>query len=834
MDTLLQDLRYALRLLVKSPGFALVAVASLALGIGANAAMFSVVDRTLLRPLPYPEPERLVLPALASTGGRQGAGIDTITWSFPKYQALRAASGHLFQDVAAFGQSGTTLTGTANPETLRMEVVSAPYFRILGVDAQLGRTFTAAEDSVPLAHPVALVSHELWVRRFNADPALVGRTISLDRTLFTVVGVLPRGFRGLTGRSELWIPMAMAPALEWPEVLEEKWAHWHEAVARLRPGVTLEAARAGMDAVGKRVHEAVPPPGGIGAGDERDAAVVVPLRDARGDPLLRRAMLVLLGAVGFVLLIACANVANLLLARSAARRREVAVRLAIGAGRGRLVRQLLTESVLLALLGAAGGLLVAVWATDVLSALGPERVGEWGIRAVEVLDLRAVGVDGRVLLFTLAVAVLAGLLFGLAPALRATRPELTRDLKEGAGHSERAGASLRALGGRGLLVSAEVALAVVLLAGAGLMLRSFAALRAMDPGFRAERLLTVAVAPLQGKYPDRAAAIALHARLLDRLGALPGVQGVTVDKCTPLSRGCNETIVLGAGSRPLQPETAPMVTFHFAGPDHFRILGIRLLAGRGFTAADREGAPRVAVISRALARELWPGENPVGQKLTSGMGGLEDGEIVGVVDDVQYNGPADAPQPAVYVADLQHTYASAVFLVRTAGDPRALAGAVRRELLAEDPDLPATVRTMREIVSDATSRERYGTSLLSVFAGLALVLAALGIHGVVAYSVARRTRELGVRQALGATPGQLVRLVVGQGAALAAVGLAAGVVAALALTRVLAGLLFGVKPNDPLTLLAISLFLGGAALLAAWLPARRAARVDPMVALRSE
>ena len=835
MDALLQDLRYAFRLMLRSPGFTAVAVLSLALGIGANAAMFSVVDATLLRPLPFRDPDRLVLPVGVVSGrGDDAARVDTIPWSHPKFVAMREGTRHVFQDVAAFGDASAALTGTGTPERLQVEIVSESYFRVLGVDAAHGRTFAAGEDSAANAS-VALISHELWMRRFGGDRGVLGRTIALNKQPVTVVGILPPGFRGLTGRGEAWVTMGMVPRLMWEGMLNEPFAHWHEAIARLRPGVTPAQADGAMEAVALRLAELFPRPAGLAAPGETWGAGAVGLREARSDPLLRRAVVVLLCAVGFVLLIACANVANLLLARGAARRREMTVRLAVGAGRGRVFRQLLTESVLLALMGGVLGVLVALWATDLLSGLGPERLGAFGIRAAEMADLRDLRVDARVLAFTLAVSLAAGILFGVAPALAVTGPQVAAALKEG-GAGQSGVDAPRRLGGRGALVAAEVALALVLLAGAGLMLRSFQRVASVDAGVRTDGVLTASIWPLDADYPETADAIALHQGLMERFAALPGVTAVTVSQCAPLSNACNGTVITAVDDRQMNPGEGEEVSVHMVGADHFRALGIRLLAGRAFGSAERPETPRVVVVSRSLARALWPGQDPVGRRLNAGMGNLpEDGaRVVGVVDDVRYQGLHEPPRPALYLADQQYTWPRAVFLIRAAGDPRALAPAVRREIRAVDADLPVQINTLSSLAADAASRDRYGATLLSVFAALALVLAAMGIHAVIAFSVARRTRELGVRQALGASPGELVRMVVRQGAAVTGVGILVGLAAALALTRVLRGLLFEVEPTDPLTLVTITVFLAAVALLAAYLPARRAARVDPMVALRSE
>ena len=833
MSTLIQDVRYAIRTLLKSPAFTLVCILTLAIGIGANTAIFSVINATFLKELPFREPDRLVLASL-EIGGVRGERVDTLPWSYPKFRTFLETQ-RSFAGVAGFNDENVNLTGSGEPERLRMEAVSASYFPTLGVPALLGRTFLAEEDSTPGTHPVAILSHALWQRRFGGDSSVLGRTLTLNKVPFTVVGVAPAPFEGLSGSIDVWVPMMMVPTLTYPEALEERWSHWFEVVARLAPDRSLEQARADVAMAGDVVHRAHRAP--FDESGSRGSAFIAPLREARSDPMIRRSIGVLLGAVGFVLLIACANVANLLIARAAGRQREIGIRLALGAGRVRLVRQLLTESMLLAIAGGLGGVLLALWTTDLLSALRPERTATWGIRSTELLDLSSLAVDARVLAFAFGLALVTGLLFGLLPAIGTSRPSLTDALKEGLSGRSRSLGSGGRLTGRGALVAAEVAMALVLLIGAGLLLRSFALRQGVDMGFDPRNVLTLRMNPADGDY-TRETAPQMHQRVIERLAALPGVVAVSVDKCTPLSNACNGSVVTRVDDKDFGlTATDAMIGVHFIGPDHLRVLGVPLLRGRAFTLQDRQGSPRVVLINEAAARKWWPGEDPVGRRISIGIGYFRDStaEVVGVIGNVSYGAIESTPEPAAFIPNLQYSSPNTFVLIRTEGDPAGIVSAVRREVLAVDPDLPVFgIRTMEERVSDALSRARFGSMLLAVFAAIALVLAAVGVYGVMAYAVTQRTHEMGVRMALGAERRDVLRLVLRQGAWLAALGIATGLVAAVALTRVLSSLLYGVSPTDLPTFAAISLALGAAALLATYVPARRATRVDPMQALRGE
>jgi putative ABC transport system permease protein len=824
MQTLWQDLRYGARLLIRQPGFALVAVITLALGIGANTAIFSVVNAVLLRPLPYPQPEQLMMLSLTAP-----------VWSYPEFEIFRQRNG-LFEQVAGFKTQDGSLTGTGNPERVRVGQVSASYFPLLGVQAFAGRTFLAEEDTVGTP-PVALVSYEFWQRRFSGDRAFIGQTLAVDKVPVTVVGILPPGFKHLAETADVYLPLIIEPTLRnAPDALQISGGKWFQVVGRLRHGLTLEQARAQMTAAGQQVVEALKQrPGWRG---ETARATVTPLRESRNDPAVQKSILVLLGAVTFVLLIACSNLANLSLARNAARRREIAVCLALGAPRRRIVRQLLTESVLLAVLGGTAGLLLAFFATDWLSAFRPQDARAFGVKASAFADFDALRPDAWVLGFTCLISLASGVLSGLLPALQASRADLTEALKETGISAARGLGSWRRLTGRGLLVAGEVALALMLLIGAGLLLKSLAKMQNLERGFEPERLLTLRIAPDSATYKDNEKASALHTQLLERLATLPGVVSVSVGKSIPGNGRNNQTNIKKLDDQPLPRGKEPLTGFHFISPNHFRTLGTPLLRGRDFTPQDRAGTPNVAIINEAVARKLALDDNPLGRRLTifaRSLGGDWTAEVVGVVRDIQYNAVEDEVAPDVYLPNLQRTVPSAALFIRTQGAPAALIPAVRREVLAVDRDLAIfDVKTGQERIGSALSKSRFGAWLLAVFAGLALLLSAFGVYGVIAYVVAQRTREIGVRMALGARRIDIFKLIVGQGAALVVPGLAAGLLGAFGLTRVLSGLLYSVTATDPWTFVGVSALLAAVALLACYLPARRAAQVDPLSALRAD
>jgi putative ABC transport system permease protein len=827
LDALAQDLRFAARALRRYPGFAVVAVLTLAIGIGGNAAIFSAVNALLVRPLPFAAPEELVqvgttAPAFGDRPARVGG-----RWSYPKFATFRDAQ-TVFRDLAPWTEGQWTLRGEEEAERVRGEVVGARYLATLGVRPALGRDFLAEEDRYPGGGDarVVLISDALWSRRFNADPGALGRALDVNGRPYTVVGVLPREFRGLSGRADVLLPVMSQD----PEELRQAWSHSYLIIARRKPGVSVAQAERVVAQLGARVDATYPDPS---ANHVRWGADLQPLNATRVDPLVRRALLVLMGAVGLVLLIACANVANLLLVRATGRRREIAVRLAIGAGRGRLVRQLVTESLVLASLGGAAGVLLAWWGARLLAGIDPSnalrsaRLG--GLGAVSFGSIR---LDGTALAFTAALALLTGLLFGLVPALLTTRPSLGGALRDG---DARGGASRRAGAGRHALAVAEVALALVLLAGAGLMLRSLGKLLDVRVGVDASRVLTLRLGGRAGFSRDSLPGY--YDRLLERVAAVPGVEGVGISDCPPLNGGCSGTGIAFRDRPPVPDGQEPDVGVVWITPDWPTVMRVPLVRGRLLTAADRAGAPKVVLVNEAAARAFWPNQDPIGRPVSVGQGGFwkDTARVVGVVGDVRFRSMEAAPRPDVYLSYYQSPNERLILHVRAHGDPLAIAGPVRQALRELAPDAPVfEVRTMAERVADATAFARFGALLLTLFATVALALATLGVYGVISFAAAQRTREIGVRVALGATRGRVVRLVVGQGLAIAAVGAAVGLAGAVAATRVLRALLYDVAPSDPATFAAIVVVLGAAVVAASWLPARRAAGVAPTEALRAD
>ena len=806
-----QDLRYGLRTLVRNPGFTFVAVIALALGIGANSAIFSVVNTVLLRPLPYKDPDRLVMVWEDDTKG----GYPRDTPAAANYIDWRNQN-QVFAGMAALADQSFNLTGAGEPERIDGRRVSADLFPLLGVEPQLGRAFTPEEDQ-PGANRVVIMSHGLWQRRFGADGNIIGKPLTFNGASFTVVGVMPPHFQFPSREVELWVPIAFTA-----QEAANRGRHYLQVIARLKPGVTLQQARAEMNTIAARLQQQHPDQNtGLGA-------AVTPLHEhVAGD--IKPALLVLLGAVGFVLLIACANVANMLLARAAARQKEIAVRVALGASRWRLLRQFLAESVLLAALGGGVGLLLAVWGVSLLKTFIPENISQ----------VRAITVDAKVLIFTLLVSLLTGLIFGLAPAAHASILNLNETLKEG-GRDSAAGSRGNRI--RGLLVVGEVAVSLVLLIGAGLLINSFLRLRNVDPGFRTDNLLTMSVVLPQQKYPDRARRSAFYTELVRRVEALPGVKSAAVANWIPLVRQ-GDSIGFSIEGRP-DPAPGqgkrPTVVTRVVHPHYFRTMGIQFLRGREFGEQDKVDSPAAAVISETMARRFWPGEDPLGKRITPGRPDSTDPDdwvtIVGVVKDVrQFELVAD-PKPQMYLSYVQAGFfAPRHLVVSTNVEPLSLAATVRKAVWEIDKDQPVSdVSTMEDVLSESIARQRFSMLLLGIFAALALALAAVGIYGVLSYSVAQRTHEMGVRMALGAQRSDVLRLVVGQGLKLVLVGVALGLAAAFVLTRVMSSLLFGVSATDPTTFITISLVLTGVAVLASYIPARRATKVDPMIALRYE
>jgi putative ABC transport system permease protein len=805
MQTLLQDLRYGLRMLLKKPGFTLIAVITLALGIGGNSAIFSLLNAVLLRPLPYPGSERIMQIGPEWPGTFTGVSeVKFIFWREhnQSFEAIAATQG--------IG-SGVNLAGGDEPEYVPGLRVSVDFFRALGAGPAFGRSFTKEEDS-PAGERVVILSDGLWRRRFGSDKGLIGRSVLLNGKNYTVVGVMPPGFQ-YTSPVDVFVPMRTNPT-------SRDAGHNYTVIGRLKPGVTQAQALADMQLVFAKFKAAYPKmlwPGETGIR-------VRPLLESQTAGV-RSLLLILLGAVGFVLLIACANVANLQLARAAARQKEMAIRLALGAGWGRIVRQLLTEGVLLALVGGAAGLLLAVWGVGVLVALIPEGMIP---RAAES------GLDGRVLAFTLTTAVVSGLLFALAPSIQAARVDVNHSLKEG-GDKGAAGAGRGRL--RSVLVVAEIALSLVLLAGAALLIRTFANLRQVDPGFDPRNVLTFQIAPNGPKYETTAENAEFFRRALERIKSLPGVEAVAVTSNLPLGQYLNLSVEVEG-----RPDTLASVECRMITPEYFRVMRMKLRQGREFTESDNASAEGVVIVNEAYARRFLANADPLGWHL--GVAGVKPLRIIGVVNDVKQFGLNSLAPSTVYVPIdqipdklllLARRFVTMKFAIRTAGNPLSLSAAVKSDMLRLDPTLPVTsLRSMEQIVAHALAPDRLNMTLLGVFAAVGLILAAVGIYGVMLYTVAQRTHEIGIRMALGARPSDVLKLVVGEGSKLALMGVALGLAGALALTRFLSSLLYGVRPMDPVTFVAVSVLLTGVALLASYIPARRATKVDPMIALRYE
>jgi len=803
MDTLRQDLHYAFRRLLKNPGFTAIAILTLALGIGANSAIFSVINAVLLRPLPYQESDRLVGMFQVWKGKRQ-------VMSPANFIDLRQQTSTL-EDAAAIDPNEMTITGAGDPVRVDGCEVSASFFTVLRARPLLGRTF-APDENEPGNDKVAVLSYGIWQQRFGGRPDIVGSSVSVDGTARTIVGVMPRGFSYPAERA-LWIP------IEYTDRTKGARGAWYlRVIARLKPGVSAEQSASEIATLGKALQTQYPR-------ENTDVGFTTfQLHEALvGD--LRPALLILLGAVGFVLLIACANVANLLLARAVARETELAVRTAMGAGRGRLVRQLMTESLVLSAAGGLAGLLIAVWGAEMLVTLQPDGIPR----------LNEVAIDRYVALFTLGVSLVTGLTFGAIPAFQMTRAGLATTLKEGGRGSMAARGSARM---RSTLVIAEMALAVMLLAGAGLLIKSFGRLQSVDPGFRPQETLSFDMSLPRTVYKEDGQIVAFYDRLLERVRTMPGVRTAGGVMALPLSGTSFNISFKVLGRPPAAPGQEPTLEVRVATTDYFQTLGVPLKRGRLFADPDAVTTPWVAVLNESAARKYFPDEEAIGKRIELGWGknGTRwSGEVVGIVGDVRERGLDEEFPAGIYLPMRQWPVGGMSIVARTAVPPLTLADEVKQAANEIDANLPvSSIRTVEEIVSESIAQPRFYMLLLAAFAAVALVLAAIGIFGVMSYTVSQRTREIGIRMALGAHGGSVVSMVVRQAMVLAIAGLAIGLAAALALSQTMTTLLYDLSPTDPLTFATVGALLGLVAFFASYLPARRAAGVDPMVALRAD
>ncbi len=827
--TFLPDLRYAVRSLGRAPMFTAAAVGSLTLAIGTATTVFGLVNAAILRPPPFAEPERLVV--LNITQRTPAHGELRLRWSWPRFRLLQQRV-HSLEALASSSNVVLAITGVDDPEPLPVELVSSAYLGVLRVPLVLGHGFTSREDVPGASLPLVILGYDLWQRRFGGAPDVIGQTVEVNAVPLTVAGVAPPGFAGISGVAQAWIPATIAPRVSYRDYLTTN-QNFITVIGRLRRGVTVDAARAELQVVGRRIQEELPSE--LETPEDRFSATLTTLNEARVDVVTRRALMLLAGAGGVLLLIACANVASLLLGRAVARRREIAIRLAVGAGRRRLVRQLLVESGALAAVSGALGLLAADWALAALRlpptlAGGRNFYGAVGEFATPVMDWRVLG-------FVTAVCVATVFLFGLVPALRVTRTDLAGDLKAGGVPTH---AGRRHLGLRELAVALQVALAVMLTVGCGLLLASYARLRDTRLGFDPTHLLTFMIRPSEARYTT-ATAPALLDRVLAEIERVPGVEAVTVDGCTPLTMQCAAAPLHIVGRKWPSATDAPTVMRHYVAPAHFRVLGAPVLRGRGLAASDRAGRPHVVVINEAAAERFWPGEDPIGKRVwfdaAPAFGSPDSSaEIVGVVGNVAYRPLDEDPiQPDFFTSYAQFTYPMRMVLVRTRGEPRSLVPEIARAVRRADPALPLfDVQTMEERARLSWSKHSFQAALFTVIAGIALTLAVTGVYAVTSYFVASRMREIGVRMALGATATQITRASVAPTAHLGLGGCAIGILGAMAMTRLMRAMLYETSPLDPGVFAGAVVVLALAVVVGSYVPVRRALRVDPAQVLRSE
>jgi predicted permease len=805
METLIQDLRYAVRMLIRKPAFTLVVVAALALGIGANTAIFSVVNSILLRPLPYRDPDRLAMIWM----NNKRMNVDQDIHSFANYLDYRDQN-QVFETMAAYSGISLNLVGVGEPERIIGSAATASLFEVLGVAAERGRVFTVEEETIG-QNRVAVLSYGLWQRRFGGDPNIVGQDIQLSDVSRTVIGVMPPSFKFPHKDAEIWVPLALDDNQK-----RSRSSFGYYAIGRLKPGVSLEQAQAEMGTIASNLESQYPVLDGLGVN-------LVPLHQ-QVTGRVRPALLVLLGTVAFVLLIACANVANLLLARSAGREREIAIRTALGANRKRLIRQLLTESALMGLAGGAVGILIAKWGLSALIALSPE----------DIPRLDQIGIDGRVLAFTLLVSLATGLIFGLVPAIQASRPDLNESLKE-SGRSSTSGVERRRV--RSSLVVLEVALSLVLLIGAGLMIKSFSRLQKVELGFNPDRLLSMNIQLSRTKYQGPLST-QFFRQLIERVEAMPGVESAGATTAIFIDALPNSTNFTVEGMPPTPAAEQIETPVDSVTPSYFRTMGIGLLQGREFTEQDGLESPPVAIINNTFARRFWPGESPLGRRYKFGDSNSNAPwmTIVGVVDDMRRTGLDVDVRCETFLPYTQRRFIGFLSLVvRAKSDPRGIATAVRDQVWSIDPGQPVShIRTMDQMLDGMMAQRRLNMVLFALFGAVALVLAAVGVYGVISYSVTQRTHEIGIRMALGAGRADVLKLIVRNGMTLVLIGVGLGLIAAFALTRLMTTLLFEVSATDLATFAAISGILSAVGLAACFVPALRAIKVDPMVALRYE
>jgi putative ABC transport system permease protein len=811
MQTFLQDLRYGVRMLVRNPGFSIAAILALVLGIGANTAIFSVVNALLLRALPYKNPESLVI--IQSTNQKKPDPDSSV--SFPDFNDWKDQN-QVFEGLATFRGRGYTLTGIGDPERFRGGRVSAEFFDLLGIQPVLGRAFQD-QDNRPESPRTVMLSSGLWQRRFGGDASLVNQTLTLDGESYTVIGILPSTFNfpfDVDG-AEMWTP-AIFDGLD---LMQQRGAHFMKAIGRLKPGIAIETAQDDMETIVSRLAEQYP-----GENSGRGIQLTL-LRNQFVGEGMRRALLILFAAVGFVLLIACSNVANLLLARATTRAKEISIRAALGATRARLARQMLTESVLLSVIGGGLGILLALWGVELLIKFSPANMPH----------LDQIQVDRWVLGFSLLLSILTGIIFGLAPTWKISRFDLNKSLKEsGRGTSD----SFSRNRLRQTLVVSQIAVSLLLLIGAGLTLKSFLRLQQVNPGFDASNVLTTQISLPSSKYPEGQQAVNFFHQVIGKIETLPGVEAVGGITYSPLSNN-NTNTGFTIEKHPVEEGQEPIVMVRAVTPGYFQAMRIPIKQGRRFNEYDSRGRTGVAIINETLGQRYWADENPIGQRITLNLNIDDDEptnwEIVGVMGDVKHTSIDSAPHPEVWIPHDQQAWRGLTLAIRTTTNPTSLATAIRNAVLSVNRDQPiSSIQPMEKLVTDSIAQSRFYAILLGIFAGLALMLASIGIYGVMSYTINQRTQEIGIRLALGAQHPDVLKLVVGQGMMLAAIGLAIGILAAVGLTRLMTSLLFEVSATDPTIFIFNTLLLICVALVACYFPARRATSVDPMVALRNE